>query len=378
MHRRSRSQSFLAILLCSTGWLGAIASAPDSAFGHDDGFEVVIAEASEESPRNSEGDLIELRDGSLLAAWTEFYAGSRDDSAARISAKRSSDGGRTWGPAFTLRENSGAQNVMSVSFMRLNNGDLLLFYLEKHSTSDLDGLVVRSADDGKTWSKPTLITPEDGYFVMNNARVLQLSNGRLVAPFAYTPQVWKSGNVFRTVCYYSDDLGVSWTRGRGECSAPQRGAMEPGLIQKANGTVLQTIRTQMGTQWFALSEDGCDTWSEARPWTVVSPEAPATLAKFPDGNHWLIVHNPTVDPSNSHNGTRTPLVAAVTGDEGATWSEPKLIESNPDETYSYVSIDFHQGRALLTYYVRHGGSDTRKAGKISWKFKSIPMDWFKE
>jgi sialidase-1 len=371
--RRIRSLSAFSLSLT---WFAGLVTGLDQACGNDDGFEVMIAPATDESPRNSEGDLTVLRDGSLLAAWTEFYGGARDDSAARISAKRSRDGGRTWGPSFTLRENSGRQNVMSASFLRLDNGDLLLFYLEKHSTSDLDGWVVRSNDDGKTWNDPVLITPEDGYFVMNNARVIQLNGGRIVAPFAYTPQVWKKGNVFTTICYYSDDLGKSWRRGQGECVAPKRGAMEPGLIEKADGSVLQIIRTQMGHQWYAESKDRCETWSDAQPWTIVSPEAPATLSKFPDAGDWLVIHNPTLNSKHSHGGSRTPLVAAVSMDEGMTWLTPKPIESNPRDTYSYVSIDFHQGRALLTYYVRHGDPDSPQAGKISWKFKSLPISWF--
>ena len=36
-------------------------------------FENLIAQASDESPRNSEGDLVILKDGSILAAWSEFY-----------------------------------------------------------------------------------------------------------------------------------------------------------------------------------------------------------------------------------------------------------------------------------------------------------------
>ena len=344
---------------------------PLASAGDEGVIETIIAPATDESPRNSEGDLFVLKDGSLLAAWTEFTGGARDDSAAHIAAKRSTDGGRNWGEKFVLRQNTGAQNVMSASFVRLKSGELLLCYLEKHSRSDLDGVCVRSEDDGKTWSDPVLITPEPGYFVMNNARVIQLASGRIVAPFAYSPEVWKKGNVFKTVCYFSDDGGKTWTRGKGECEAPQRGAMEPGLIEKADGTVLQTIRTQMGKQWFAESKDGGDTWTKARPWTVVSPEAPATLAELPGDRGWLVVHNPTIDPKDSHNGWRTPLVAAMSKDEGATWSDPKSIESSLEQTYSYISVDIHQKRVLLTYYIREA-----KTGPVSWKFKSLPLEWF--
>lgn len=333
-------------------------------------IETLVAPATEDSPRNSEGDLVVLKDGSLLAAWSEFYGGNRDDSAARISATRSTDGGRTWGERFTLRENTGAENVMSASFVRLASGGLLLFYLEKHSREDLDLLVVRSEDEGQTWSDPTLVTPEPGYHVMNNARVIQTRDGRLVCPVATTERVWEKGHTFRTVCYLSDDDGHTWRRGRGEVAAPKRGAMEPGLIEKADGRLLQTIRTQTGRQWVSLSADGGDTWTEANPWTVVSPEAPATLATLPGDGGWLLVHNPSLDPDNSHGGRRTPLVASVSTDEGKTWSTPTLLEADPGNTYSYISVDFHEGRALLTYYVADAEN------RLSWKFKSLPVGAF--
>jgi hypothetical protein len=61
----------------------------------------------------------------------------------------------------------------------------------------------------------------------------------------------------------------------------------------------------------------------------------------------------------------------VSRDEGRTWSKPKLIEPDPNTTYAYTSITFHQGRALLTYY--HWPSNGKQ---LSLKFKSIPFEWF--
>ena len=117
-------------------------------------IETIVAPATETNRRNTEGDLVVLKDGTYLLAWSDFYGGARDDSAARISAARSTDGGRTWSPRFTLQENVGQQNVMSVSFLRLQSGDVLFFFLLKNSRRDLDYLVRRSTDDGATWSEP--------------------------------------------------------------------------------------------------------------------------------------------------------------------------------------------------------------------------------
>ena len=331
-------------------------------------FTSIIAPASEENPRNTEGDLIVLKDGSVLAAWSEFYGGNRDDSAGRISAKLSKDGGKSWEKKWTLVENTGQENVMSVSFLRIASGEILLFYLEKNSKADLDIMVRRSDNEGKTWSDPIRVTEDAGYWVMNNARVVQLPSGRIICPTAMTEKVWVKGHVFCTVCFYSDDKGETWRRGVGGVVAPKRGAMEPGLMQKKDGTLLQYFRTQTGKQWFAESKNEGDTWSEAAPWTLVSPEAPATLAELPHGSGWLAIRNPTIDETNSHLGKRTPLVLETTSDEGQTWSKAKVLEGDPDKTFSYISADFHEERVLLTYYVAN------EKNRFSWKFRSIPLE----
>jgi sialidase-1 len=344
-----------------------------------DTIENVIAPATSENPRNTEADILVLRDGSLFVAWSEFYGGARDDAPARISAARSKDGGRTWSPRFTLQENSGKANVMSVSLVRSRSGEVLFFYLQKNSRTDLKVWIRRSADDTQTWSDPVLVTPEDGYHVMNNARVIQLKSGRLLAPVASTQQVWTGNDNFRTVVYHSDDDGRTWKRGRTALTAPKRGAMEPGVIEMKDGRVMQIIRTQTGHIWRAFSSDGGETWTEAAPWNIEAPEAPSTLVALPCSGDWLLIWNPKVtwgDPQRTvlganHGGARTPLAAMVSRDEGQTWSAPRDVESDPEFTYAYTSITFHEGRALLTYY------HVPKAGKmLALKFKSVPLEWF--
>ena len=338
-----------------------------------------IATAEASHPRQSEGDIVVLRDGTLFAVWSDFYEMANDHAPARISAARSTDSGRTWGPRFTLQENTGLSNVMCASLVRSRTGDILFFYLQKNSTTDLKAYVRRSTDDAQTWGPPVLMMPEPGYHVMNNARVIQLKTGRLLAPVATSLQVGTKNDNFKTVVYRSDDDGRTWQRGTTFLSAPKRGAMEPGLIELKDGRVLQIIRTQTGKIWHAYSADGGDTWSEATPWTIEAPEAPSTLARNPANGDWLLVWNPTVVWSNpektvlgtNHGGPRTPLAAMISRDEGRTWSVPKNLESNANATYAYTSITFHDGRALLSYY------HSPAPGKLlSLKFQSVPLGWF--
>lgn len=335
-------------------------------------IDCVIAPATAEYPRNSEGDVVALKDGTLLAAWSRM-SGRQDEATADIAGATSCDGGRTWSVPFVLQENIGKMNVMSVSFLRVHSGDILFFFLVKNSLSDLKLFVRRSTDEARTWSRPVVVTPEPGYFIMNNARAIQLKSGRILCPISFGENLGVKGFHLRTFVYYSDDNGHTWHRGKTESTCPKRGAMEPGLVELKDHRVLQIIRTELGEMWHSISDDGGITWSPAKPFGVVSPESPATVARMPNKRDLLLIYNPSIANGISQMKARTPLVASISHDEGKTWSPAKPIESDARTSFSYVSVTFNKGGALLTYYVEPHGT-----GKLSWKFKSIPVEWFRD
>ncbi|MCB1021582.1 MAG: exo-alpha-sialidase [Bryobacterales bacterium] len=344
----------------------ALVSAP-GAFAQE-AFSVELAPPGEGNPRNTEGDVAVLRDGRLLAVWSAFRGGSRDDSTATIVAARSSDGGRTWERPWTLQENTGAQNVMSASLLRSKtSGDLLLFFGKKNSTTDLHFWVRRSSDDGVSWSEATIVNADPGYYVMNNARVVQLRSGRLLVPMAWSPEVFAPGTAFKTAVYFSDDDGRTWKRSSPDLEAPKRGAMEPGVVELSGGKVLQIIRTQTGKIWRSVSSDGGETWSKAEPWTMTSPESPATIVRLADGRLALF-RNPDVSEGEGHLGPRTPLVVATSRDDGRTWSEPKRLEHEEGASFAYLSATQFGERLLLTYWVGHD----RQYGL---RFRSLPLSF---
>jgi sialidase-1 len=309
-------------------------------------IETILAPSAPTHPRQTEGDIVVLKNGTLLAAWSDFTGGRRDEATAQISAAKSNDGGRTWSAPFVLQENIGKNNVMSVSFLRVRSGEILFFFLVKNSLSDLKLLVRRSHDEAKTWSAPVVITPDPGYFIMNNARAVQLKSGRILCPISFCPDIKPRDSHLLTVLYFSDDNGHTWQRGKDTVDVPKRGAMEPHVVQLKNGAVLQIIRTQLGQIWSALSSDGGDTWSQAAPFGVVTPEAPSTIVRMPDRGELLLVYNPKIETSITSMNARTPLVCALSKDEGKTWSKPKTIEASPEFTYAYTSVTFAGNRAL--------------------------------
>ncbi|MHB0875374.1 MAG: sialidase family protein, partial [Anaerolineae bacterium] len=147
-------------------------------------FTKIVAPATEQHPRNSEGDVAILPDGRLLLAYTRFDHGSADADKAAIVGAYSSDRGRTWSEPQVLQVNDAGRNCMSASLLQLPEGDLLLFFLRVNSDTDSQVWLRRSADTGQTWSAAEPVTDGAGYYVMNNARVVRLSSGRLVAPVA--------------------------------------------------------------------------------------------------------------------------------------------------------------------------------------------------
>lgn len=342
---------------------------------NEDVSQIVYA-STEEHPRYTEGSVLELSDGSLLFAVTEFQGSGSDFAQAQIVARRSHDLGRTWGRPRVLQKNTGGRNVMSVTLRRLRPpaapGTVAMFYLEKNSYSDLDLMVRFSRDEAETFGEPVRITATPGYHVVNNDRIVQLSSGRLLAPAASTPDVRKD-NHFVSRCFLSDDGGLSWRPGRGEVDYEKRGAMEPEVLELSGGDVLMIFRTQSGHIGTSRSRDGGETWSAPKSWGVTAPEAPATLRRIPATGDLVLIWNNTYQPGAGHGGKRTPLTAAVSSDEGATWEHIQNLESDPNRTFSYPSLTFSRNRAVLSYWDSDPGST-----RLNCRFRSLPVAWFYE
>jgi sialidase-1 len=343
--------------------------------GRDQQVSYLVFEATEPNPRYTEGSLVELVDGSLLFAITEFHGSGSDFAKARIVARATRDDGRTWTAPRVLQENVGGMNVMSVTLRRLGpvgrwDGPIGMFYLVKNSFDSLDVYLRISRDEAQSFGEPIKVTSRPGYHVMNNDRVTRLSSGRLLAPVAYTEDVRKV-NHFVSYCYISDDGGATWRRGKGHVDQPHRGAMEPEVIELDDGRVMMIVRTQMGYIAASYSTDGGDTWEEPSPLDIKAPEAPATLRRIPATGDLLLIWNHTYTEGAGHGGRRTPLTAAVSTDEGKTWRHMQDLETRTDRTYSYTSLVFVGPQAVMSYYEQ----DT-KSGWTSTRFRSVPVRWF--
>jgi sialidase-1 len=300
--------------------------------------------------------------------------GRADHAAAHIVAKTSTDAGRTWSRPRMLQENTGQQNVMSVTLRRLlpgrSDGPLGMFYLVKNGPTDLQVHLRVSADETASFGDPIRVTTAPGYHVMNNDRVSVLASGRLLCPVAWTDDVAKSGSHFVSFCYLSDDGGHSWRRSADHVDQPRRGAMEPEVVELSANRLLMIVRTQLGYIATSLSTDGGDHWSAPDRLPVTAPESPATVRRIPATGDLLLIWNNTFSANAGHGGKRTPLTTAISADEGLTWRNTKNLEDKSDEEYAYTSVTFYRDQLLLSYYVADA-----KTGRISSRYRSIPVAW---
>jgi hypothetical protein len=321
-----------------------------------------------DNPRNSEGDFITLKNGRILYIYSHFTGTSGQDNAnAFLAGRFSDDGGNTWSKEdITIVKQEGIMNVMSVSLLRLQNGEIALFYLKINSESDCIPMIRISTDETLSWSDPQpCITGRNGYFVLNNDRVIQLQNRRLIFAVAFHRSI--RDNVGCLLSFYSDDNGRNWKSGQEVSNPDSVITQEPGLIELKDGNILMYIRTDKGVQYVSYSKDKGETWSSIVPSNIKSPLSPAAIARIPSTRDLLLAWN-----NNGINQKRTPLCIAISKDEGITWENIKIIEDDPEGSFCYTAIHFNDRNVLLGYWNRankHNSSSDIARLSLDWIYK---------
>lgn len=333
------------------------------------------------NPRNSEGDFVRLKDGRLMFVYTRFTGGGGDHDQADLMARFSTDEGKTWSQEdkLILTNEEAGMNVMSVSLLRLRNGDIALFYLRKNARDDCRPAMRVSKDEGTTWSEAVLCLDEPvGYYVLNNDRVVQLSSGRLIAPLARHALKGQefSGNG-TVVCALSDDEGRTWRRSESEIKPPpgvSSALQEPGVVELRDGRIMMLCRGGGGHQWRSWSSDGGETWTPIEATDIPSPVSPASVERIPETGDLLLVWNDISASPPEAQGLRTPLTVAISRDDGRTWEKRKNIMADPNGWYCYTAIEFVGDAVLLG----HCAGDRRKGGLNITRITRFNVDWLYE
>ncbi len=322
------------------------------------------------NPRNSEGTFLETEEDGILFVYSRFRGSNPADHAfADLCLMRSVDGGETFdeGEIILTCDKEGGVNMMCPSLLRMQNGEIGLFYLVRMTYDITKIFLRRSADGGRTWGERVCCTPLEDFFVINNDRVLRMASGRIILPVASHRS---RGGILdgrsEMLCFLSDDDGKSWRVSAGKCTLPQAshcisGLQEPGVVQLRNGVLWGWARTELGRQYETFSMDEGDTWTVCQPSRFTSPNSPLCMKRGEDGRLYA-VWNPIPEYNGREKpeyftGGRTPLVIASSGDDGKTFTEPVAFEWDPESGYCYCAICFTRDALLLAYCA--GGSRER-------------------
>lgn len=209
---------------------------------------------------------------------------------------------------------------------------LLLFYKVGPSPSRWWGMMMTSADAGRTWSVPRGL-PEGILGPIKNKPVA-LADGTLLCPSSTEHDGWRI-HLERT-----SDLGATWSK-TGPLNDPKEfGAIQPTILVHPDNRLQLLCRSQQNVITECWSADGGKTWSAMKATSLPNPNSGIDAVTLRDGRH-LLVYNPV-----THG--RTPLVLAMSN-KGKNWKDVVTLEDQPGE-YSYPAIiQTSDGRAHITY-----------------------------
>lgn len=215
---------------------------------------------------------------------------------------------------------------------QMPNGPLLLFYKVGPSPQAWWGMMIRSDDEGKTWSKPEKL-PEDIAGPIKNKPVL-LADGQLLCGSSTEDHGW------RVHMEWTKDAGKTWERTPVLCDGVSQGAIQPTILKYGDKLQMLCRNKMPGPLWSSWSEDAGKTWSKFELTNMPHPGSGVDGVTLADGRQ-LLVYNHTVKG-------RSPLNVAVSTD-GKKWDAALVLEDQPGE-YSYPAIiQTADGRVHITY-----------------------------
>lgn len=290
--------------------------------------------------------------GTILAISEARKGAGHDSDEIDLALKRSVDHGKTWQPLQIIADDGKRTVNQPTPVLDRDTGAIWLPFCKDNQQV----FVMKSVDDGATWSTPVEITkqvkdPSWKYVGSGPGHGIQLKSGRLLipawgdtspGPVNWPPANW--GKVQFSYAFYSDDHGVTWKRGKpldndlsDECE----------VVETSDGKVYLNGRSRQNekARMFAHSSDGGVTWSKLEvDHTLPEPSCQAGLARYSSTpvsrNRILLTH-----PASTTE--RTQLTARLSYDDGRSWPVAKLIQKGPA---AYSDLAVAPDRTILCLY----------------------------
>jgi len=322
-------------------------------------------------------NVVVATDGTIITTW----------GATKYVARRSEDGGKSWGPVINIAEPGfhGGGTIVDE-----NSGDILAFVEEGHPWSPLT--IWRSKDHGITWNadKHTIQPDKRGNIpsMHMNERGITLKHGEHAGRLIRASRVYAEGNDVQywdnhyTNAIYSDDGGTTWYT---SAPFPAYGTGEAAIEELSDGTIYYNSRRHRSTdglsplwRYIAWSHDGGETWVDM----YVSDVLPdgnqnteyglmAGLVRLPVEGHDILIFS-NIDVPKDDGSELWSYGQRVSGrvrgtvwasfDGGRTWPVKRLVDEG---SFAYSSLAAGragtpgEGIIYLLYESNGGGNIAR-------------------
>lgn len=313
--------------------------------------------------------------GTLIAVYDVRWKGWGDlPGDIDVGMSRSTDGGRSWEPMQIILDMGQDPEFRfdgvgdPCVLVDRETGTIWVGATWSHGNRSWNGsgpglspvetgqlMLVRSDDDGLTWSTPINITeqvkqPEWCFLLLGPGRGISMRDGTLVFPAQYqdTPE---NGRTPHATILYSQDHGTSWHLG----TSAKPNTTESQVVELEDGLLMLNMRDNRGG-WRSVytTSDLGQTWREhpTSRKALIEPVCNASLVHA--GGNTLLFVNPAVPRpprrrmtlrASTDLGMTWPAVNQLLLDEGQSAGYPSL--SMIDE--STVGILFEGSRAHMTF-----------------------------
>ncbi len=272
--------------------------------------------------------MVVTNQGTILAFCEGRKTGIFDHGNIDLVLKRSFDHGKTWGPLQVIRSEGFKTWGNPAPVVDRDTGRIWLPFCLDNSRV----FVTWSDDDGASWSEPREITddvkrPGWGWYATGPGHSIRLSSGRLLVPCDHGT----TNGMFSHVIY-SDDHGETWKLG---------GALEKGtdesMAVEADGRVYLTMRNNRPEKRraYSWSGNGGLDWSPVKlEEKLIGPTCQASILRMTSlekhGKNRILFLNPASED-------RENMAVRISYDEAGTWSETRTVYSGP-AAYSDMTL----------------------------------------
>ncbi|MBC2603205.1 sialidase family protein [Puniceicoccus vermicola] len=279
-------------------------------------------------------------EGILYATW--YSGGTTEGIENHVLLVRSDDDGRTWSEPLLVIDPAGPVRAFDPVLWVDPSRRLWLFWAQSQGLWNGRGGVwcIRCEDPNAkrpAWTSPRRIA--NG--VMMNKPLVR-SNGEWLLPIAVwgtkPPRLPELAHEAVSSVFVSTDSGETFTR-RGGVDAPHRCFDEHMLVERNDGTIWMLVRTVYGIGQ-STSPDGGATWTTPRPTDIAGPNSRFFITRLSSGRLLMVNHFGFTG--------RSHLTASLSEDDGHTWLSHLLLDPRPEVSYPDATIT-PDGRIRIIY-----------------------------